>query len=508
MRTVTELGFTASAFPERAAVQEAPGEGKSFFDTLSKAGESAQNTENVTDDKPETAGGDDRAAETNTKKAESEEETSAISGEAEKEEPTEDNSDIMAQMMALGRMIEIVQPEQQMQTEVVESTPSVIGEIGGEMGETETLMTQMLTPVENSETTVMAPAESVAAAVTAENFADAMTHTLKQALETQGEAETVQPEQPMMQPEFVQTQAQPTEDAAILSEAAEVLQPIAEETAEGETQEIPELELSAEISADMETAQVVENAQSAENTDFSQSFSDEERSFAGGEKQQAESVGTKVESVKTETDDGLTVETETAETPIADLASAQQTLRSRFSLNDAVQQVDNTELAQAIEKAIDRFAEDFRIAEVDVQQITIRLDPEELGSMSITVAAENNVLTAKIVTDNKEAASLLSAQIEQFLEAMEQKGIKVEKAEVTYNSQLDLGGQAANEHSGGARSGRQAISGISAVEMVEAEEAAKLDETAAAAAVAAVKDEATNYYVFDDKYVPNHVYKV
>lgn len=504
---MTELGFTASVFPERAAVQEAPSEGNSFFDTLSRAEESAENAGKVTDDKPDTAQGNSRDAETSTKETHSENETTEINGESAEKEQTEEASDVVAQMLALGRMVEVVQPGQkvEMSAELVDESAGQIQAVssqvqGGESGMQPLL--QLLTPVENGEETVVAPAESKSAEIGVEGFAEAMTQTLSESLEALpnspetpvGEI-TLQP--PRDDAEVVQTggvDGQLEEiSAQAHSEIAQMQAP--EEIVRTDTVQTVETEdIGGEAPADLAETQIVENAESAEDTSFSQPSAGEGENFSGDDDNSLSDNRT--QAIEAESDDGVAIES----------GAMQQTLRARFSLDNAVQQIDNTELAQAIEKAIDRFAEDFRLAEVDTQQITIRLDPEELGSVSITVAAENNALTAKIVTDNKEAASLLSAQIEQFLEAMEQKGIKVEKAEVTYNSQLDLGGQAPNEHSGGTRENNRTIQNISAVEMVEAEQAGMPDENAVP--IAAVQDEATNYYVFDDKYVPNHVYKV
>jgi len=505
---VTELGFTASVFPERAAVQEAPNEGESFFDTLSRAEESAENAGKVTDDKPDTAQGNSQDAETNTKETQVEKETPEINGESEKKEQTEETTDVVAQMLALGRMIEVVQPEQNVEitaqpvSEAEVQVQAVSTQAQNGEGDMQPQL-QLLTPVENGEEVVVAPAESKGVEIGTEGFAEAMTQTLSESLEALPDS----PEMPVgeiaLQPprddaEVVQTGGVGTqlEEIYAQTESVENLQMQApEETVRADTAQPVETEdIGGEAPADLIETQFVDNAESAENTSFSQSFAGEGENFSGDEENSLSDNRT--QAVEAETDDGTAIES----------GAMQQTLRARFSLDNAVQQIDNTELAQAIEKAIDRFAEDFRLAEVDTQQITIRLDPEELGSVSITVAAENNALTAKIVTDNKEAASLLSAQIEQFLEAMEQKGIKVEKAEVTYNSQLDLGGQAPNEHSGGTRENNRTIQNISAVEMVEAEQAGMPDENAVP--IAAVQDEATNYYVFDDKYVPNHVYKV
>lgn len=504
MRAVTELGFIASIAPERNTVQEAPQSGESFFDTLRKANETAGEAEKVTDDKPETAAQDNDAADMKTEETETEEKTEKTE-ETEETEETEQvqEHDVAAEMMALGRMFTVAVEEGNVLENRAGSpnaatVQAVTGDAqGGEQAQT---MEQLLTPVENGEEVIFAEAQEGNVSVDAQSFADTITQTLTENLDTVQTQPTMneQPAAPAVpnaqhenvpaaeiqpqQAEGLETQAQPVQtnnEAAAVLDAAEQVSPKAK--TEVQSFEIPESEEAPELN----TQQTAVSPADGENTDFAESFDGQQER----------------DTANTETAETLEVQLPEAEIPMM------ETLRNRFSLDNAVQQIDNTELAQAIEKAIERFAEDFRLAEVDTQQITIRLDPEELGSVAITVASENNALTAKIVTDNKEAASLLAAQIEQFLETMEQRGIKVEKAEVVYNSQLDLGGQAAGENQGGRRDESRAVQGISAVEMVEAEEAGRLDEEAAAA-IAAVQDEATNYYVFDDKYVPSHVYKV
>lgn len=514
MRAVTELGFIASIAPERNTVQDAPQAGDSFFDTLQKANGTAEEAEKVTDDKPETAAQDDDAAEVKTEEKHETEEK----GEEKTEEVQQ--HDVAAEMMALGRMFTVAVEKGNVLENRTGSPLEAVQALSGDAqgGNAADEAAELLTPVENGEEVLLAEAQGENVVVDAQSFADTMTQTLTETL-GQAQAENAPGEAPApveipievnaedaaiqtparVNPEDVETSPveapQVQEDNAPVTEKAESVQP--EEALPRETQRPVE---SGEAAKAGDTAAVAKtqegaSAENSGNADLSESFGGREESPAGNEGSDTSLSAEEVSAA----------ETAEAEMPDVEIPLT-ETLRSRFSLDNAVQQIDNTELAQAIEKAIERFADDFRLAEVDARQITIRLDPEELGSMSITVAAENNVITAKIVTDNKEAASLLSAQIEQFLEAMEQKGIKVEKAEVIYNSQLDLGGQAPNEHSGGARDESRVVQNISAVEMVEAEEAGRADEDTVP--IAAVQDEATNYYVFDDQYVPNHVYKV
>ena len=108
-----------------------------------------------------------------------------------------------------------------------------------------------------------------------------------------------------------------------------------------------------------------------------------------------------------------------------------------------VAKLDPMELTQAISKAMDSMTADLQSIDIQPSEITIALDPEELGSITITISSEENHLTAKIPTSNKEAADLLSSQLDHYIQTMQEKGVKVDKAEVAYN-QLDQDGSSRN----------------------------------------------------------------
>ena len=108
-----------------------------------------------------------------------------------------------------------------------------------------------------------------------------------------------------------------------------------------------------------------------------------------------------------------------------------------------VAKLDPVELTEAISKAMDSLTTDLQRIDINPSEITIALDPEELGSITITIASEENHLTAKITTSNKEAADLISSQLDHYIQTMQEKGVKVDKAEVAYN-QLDQDGQSGN----------------------------------------------------------------
>lgn len=93
---------------------------------------------------------------------------------------------------------------------------------------------------------------------------------------------------------------------------------------------------------------------------------------------------------------------------------------------------DLTELSAAVDRAMEQFENDFRGMERDPSSIQIQLEPKELGSITITLASGASGVAAKIQTDNAQAASLISGQVERMIQAMEAKGVRVENVDVVY----------------------------------------------------------------------------
>ena len=81
---------------------------------------------------------------------------------------------------------------------------------------------------------------------------------------------------------------------------------------------------------------------------------------------------------------------------------------------------------------MEQFENDFRGMERDPSSIQIQLEPKELGSITITLASGASGVAAKIQTDNAQAASLISGQVERMIQAMEAKGVRVENVDVVY----------------------------------------------------------------------------
>lgn len=81
-------------------------------------------------------------------------------------------------------------------------------------------------------------------------------------------------------------------------------------------------------------------------------------------------------------------------------------------------------------------------------EMKIQLEPEFLGKMTIKIALEDGLLTARFTTDNHQVKHLLENNMASLRQSLEAQGIKVEKTEV--NVQLEHGG-----NFGGYQEGRQ-----------------------------------------------------
>ncbi|MCR5204785.1 MAG: flagellar hook-length control protein FliK [Lachnospiraceae bacterium] len=66
----------------------------------------------------------------------------------------------------------------------------------------------------------------------------------------------------------------------------------------------------------------------------------------------------------------------------------------------------------------------------DSTSLEMRLNPENLGRVSINITSKEGVMTAEIRTENRQAKEAIESQLQIFKENIEAKGIKVEAVEV------------------------------------------------------------------------------
>lgn len=69
-----------------------------------------------------------------------------------------------------------------------------------------------------------------------------------------------------------------------------------------------------------------------------------------------------------------------------------------------------------------------------MSEATIRLVPEHLGQVNITISMQNGHLTAMITSDNAYAKEMLELQLPMLRQALQTQGLQVERLEVAYQS--------------------------------------------------------------------------
>ncbi len=74
----------------------------------------------------------------------------------------------------------------------------------------------------------------------------------------------------------------------------------------------------------------------------------------------------------------------------------------------------------------------------NVSEMKINLKPEFLGKMTIRIAVEQGLVTARFITENLQVKHLLESNLNTLRQSLESQGIKVERTEV--NVQLNNGG--------------------------------------------------------------------
>ena len=105
---------------------------------------------------------------------------------------------------------------------------------------------------------------------------------------------------------------------------------------------------------------------------------------------------------------------------------------------ESLSSMELEELSNAVDTAIEQMSDDLASVTSEAQTVKIRLEPEKLGSLAITLTAGDGGITAKIRADNAQAAVLLSSEVEKIVAALQDKGLQVKNVDVGYGQ---LGGQ-------------------------------------------------------------------
>ncbi|MGE4353947.1 MAG: flagellar hook-length control protein FliK [Oscillospiraceae bacterium] len=113
------------------------------------------------------------------------------------------------------------------------------------------------------------------------------------------------------------------------------------------------------------------------------------------------------------------------------LAGFSPTAETYFT--DISDKTDDDQLkSDAVERALNRFADDLREVGSGNSEIRIVLEPESLGALKISVSHGANGISAKIISDDKGTCAIISEHIQRLIDSIEDKGIKVEKFDVAF----------------------------------------------------------------------------
>jgi flagellar hook-length control protein FliK len=91
-------------------------------------------------------------------------------------------------------------------------------------------------------------------------------------------------------------------------------------------------------------------------------------------------------------------------------------------------------------------------------QITVRLDPPDLGKMKVDIKLVDNNLNLSIITETPEAAKTLSARMDTLRQNLEQSGISLAKVEVVTQTNNSQAGQNQNWQQDGQSSSQNGFS--------------------------------------------------
>lgn len=97
--------------------------------------------------------------------------------------------------------------------------------------------------------------------------------------------------------------------------------------------------------------------------------------------------------------------------------------------------------AGAVEKAVNQIVSDMGSVKAGSSEIQIVLEPKELGMMTIVVSRTETGISAKIKSDDKEICALMTGHIQKLVQAIEDKGIKIENVEVIFKQTQQQAGQ-------------------------------------------------------------------
>lgn len=136
------------------------------------------------------------------------------------------------------------------------------------------------------------------------------------------------------------------------------------------------------------------------------------------------------ESLITKDKDRDVQENKWTNNPIRDFGKS--SFNSKISIEDPVLFVDNI---QAVNDSIIELVETNTIGDSSIMKV--RLNPEELGTVNITLKMEEGKLVAKILVDSDYVKQLFAGKINELSEGLSRQNINIEKIQIDLNTNLD-----------------------------------------------------------------------
>ena len=128
---------------------------------------------------------------------------------------------------------------------------------------------------------------------------------------------------------------------------------------------------------------------------------------------------------------------------------------------EMTEEVSETEGTTSFREIVDQVVEKIKVElNTDSSSLEMRLNPENLGRVTINITSKAGVMTAQINTENRQAKEAIESSLQILKENIEAKGIKVEAVEVRISDfnmadSRNSESNASNENAEGSRNSRR-----------------------------------------------------
>lgn len=114
---------------------------------------------------------------------------------------------------------------------------------------------------------------------------------------------------------------------------------------------------------------------------------------------------------------------------------------ARLSEELSTAELETLEKTQAVHTALERLTEDLQHVRATPTELQLTLEPQRLGSLTISLIMTDRGLSAHIKTADREISELIGAQLQTLTEGLRDKGVTLDHVEVSYESLAQQNGQ-------------------------------------------------------------------